>query len=395
MRYQFINKTKLYLSIAIINLLFVLSCNEKKHIENKIDFSFEKLSESTISETISNYSIVTLETTEDSKVNIIKKIVIKNERIYILNHQENKQEILIFSMNGEYINKIPKKSKGEDDFLSIVDFDIHPVNGHIAILDQKQKRFVTFNESTKFINSNKINFLAKEIAYGIKDGKVYMVIHAKASKEDSDINFEIITYDENDNLSETFFPFDRKMISVQSDKPTIMKRGGKVMFLEAGTNSLYEIDLRKYKKKSNLTFSKPVLPVDKMYGAFYRGEVDLTNYIYNVDYFESDRIVYITFSGINGDYIGIYDKEACSSSLFNMLLDPSCKCGMKIDIVGSFKNYFIVQIPRIKISNVMDVLDNERIKCSNKNMFEIIDNMKPGENPILLLLELKYQTDEA
>lgn len=389
MSYKCLYKVKRFLGLTLMIIPFIFSCSEEKRTEHSIDFSYEKLSESIISVIISNYSIIKLETIDDSKINIIKKVVIKNEKIYVLNHQENKQEILIFTMNGDYVNKISKNYEEGNDSLNIVDFDIHPINGNITILNQKLRQLVTFSKDTKFIERFKIHSPAKEIAYGVTNKKAFIVLHTKSSDKDSEPGFEISTYDENYKLLKNFFPYSNKNGYVRSNERTLMKRNGNVMFLREGTKNLYEVVSKKCRNISNFVFSKPVLPADKIYDAFFSGEVDLTNYIYNIDYFESDTTVLTTFSSIDGNYIGIYNKESGSSVLYNMLLDPSCKCGIKIDITGAWLNNFIVQIPRTKISNVMDVLDSDRSKCNNEEIFEIIDNMDPGENPILLLLELK------
>jgi hypothetical protein len=390
MGYKFLYKVKSILGITLMTIPFIFSCSDEIQTKNSIDFSLEKRSESTVSEIISNYSIVKLETSEDSKINIIKKVVIQNEKIFVLNFQENKQEVMIFSMDGEYLGKIPDNGETEKKISTIVDFDIHPVKGNVAVLDQKQGQVVIFGEDTKFVERYKIDGLAEEMAYGTKDGAVFTVLHTKFSDQSSEPGSEINTYDEQFKLLETYFPYNDQNSSVQSNERTLMKRNGAVMFLREGTNNLYEIESGKCRNISDFIFPNPVLPTDKMYDAFYSGKVDLTHYIFNVDYFESDSIVYTTFSGIDGNYIGIYNKETGVSKLYNMLLDPSCKCGIKIDIVGSFRNHFIVQIPRTKIPDILEVLDKERSKCSNQEVFEIIDNMRPGENPILLLMEFNF-----
>lgn len=381
--------TKKYSGIFLIAILLIFSCTKKESLENNIDFSLEKLSDSTLSDEILNYAVVKLETTDDSKINLIKKVVIQNDRIFVLNHQENKQEILIFSLDGKFLDKISENGKGEISFSSIADFDINPINGNVTILDQKKQQLVIFGEDTNFIESHKINSPAYEIAYGTDDGMVFSVLHTKPSDDNSNSGHEISIYDENYKLLRIFFPNNNQNYSTQSNKKTLMKREDKVMYLREGTNNLYEIDSKKCRNISNFIFTKPVLPTDKMYDAFFSGKVDLSQYTYNVGYFESDSIVYLTFSTIEGNFIGLYNKKSGSSSLFNILLDPACSCGIKIDIAGIFENAFIVQIPRNKIPDVMKVLDNDGKKCNNEEMFKIIDNMKPGENPILLLLKFK------
>jgi hypothetical protein len=382
-------KINLTLKIIIAMIfLFLSSCIKKENMENSIDFSSKKYSESTLSDVISNYSIIKLETIDDSRINTIKKVLIEEQKIYILNHQENKQEILIFSTNGDYIDKISEINHEENEFY-ISDFDIHPMTNQIYLLSQKQKKVVVFDEKMEFIRSFNLNYPAKEIAFGTKSGRVFVVFRVAYQKEDIESNFEIVTYDENREFTNNFFPFEKGTPHIQDNAKTLIKRNDQVMFLKGGSNLIYSIELEKCSKTSNLIFSKPILPVDKTYAAFYTGEVDLTQYLYNVNYIESDTISFVTFSSVEGNYIGIYNKNSEVSSVYNPLLDPNCQCGVTIDIVGSIDNYFIVQIPRVKISSVMDVVDSSRTKANNEEMFKIIDNMEPGTNPILLLLEIK------
>ena len=252
------NKAKRYLSIALVIISFVFSCTDKEIKGDSINFGHEILSKSIISEIISNYSIIKLETIDDSKINIIKKVIIRNGKIYVLNHQENKQEILVFSMNGDYVNKISKNYEEDNEFLNFVDFDIHPTNGNITILDQKQRQLVTFGGDTKFIERFKINSPAREIAYGVTNQKAFTVLHTKYSDKDSESGFEISTYDENYKLLKNFFPHSNKKGYVQSNERTLMKRNGNVMYLREGTNSLYEIVSGRCRNISNY-FLKPGL----------------------------------------------------------------------------------------------------------------------------------------
>lgn len=380
-------KINLAIIITMVHLS-LSSCMKKENIENRIDFSSKKYSESTLGDIISNYSIIKLETNDGSRINTIKKVLIKEKKIYVLNHQENKQEILIFSSTGNYVDKISELNNMENEFY-INDFDIHPITNQVHLLNQKRREVIVFNENAEFVKSFSLNYPAKEIAFGTKSGNVFVVYRVPNQNKNTENNFEIVTYDENSNISNNFFPFEQNIPPIQSNARTLTKRNGQVMFLKEGSNQIYSIDSEGGITTSSLIFSKPILPADKAYAAFYTGEVDLTQYFYNIDYIESDTIIYVTFSSVEGNYIGIFNKNSGASSVYNPLLDPNCQCGVTIDIVGTIENYFIVQIPRVKISSVMDVIDYSRTKSSNKEMHEIIEKMEPEENPILLLLEIK------
>lgn len=377
--------------LAILSiLLMAMSCiNHKKNDENNIDLNFDKTDTTGFHKIVSEYSIIKLETSTASKINIIKKAIVRDDRFYILNHHENRQEILIFSIMGDYITKISGINEERSRFSGIIDFDIHPTTHQIHLLDPALKSIVVFDEIGNYIKSFKISGQPKELAFGIANGKTFTVVHNEYPQKNTGTLYEITIYDDENKITNTYFPFEMSNHPVRNQTKAIVKRGEKVMYLQKGTGSIYEIAPNGYNKHSNLCFSKPVLPNNKEYAAFFSGEVDLSNYIYGLEYLESNRILYTTFSSSNGDFVGIYNKLSGKSSLFNLLTDPNCNCGIKIHIVGAHQNYFIVQVPRTKITGILNVIDYERNKCINGEMLENIDQMKPGENPILLLLELK------
>lgn len=372
--------------LLVFLFLLLLGC-DRKQASDRIDFTYRKLQESTILDLASAYTIVKLETEEKSRINFIKKAVIANERIYVLNHFESRQEILEFSLDGNFIGKITG-AKDQEKLSGISDFDIQPATGNLALLDSEQKEVLLYDQDRTFLQKHTVAAGARELSFGITGGKSIAALHAEPSKEAEGPGYEIFLYDENFQLVKSCFPYQEDLNTMFSKRSSLMKRDGRVLYLQEGTNNLYSLGTKGCNRIAELEFPKPVLPLDKRYDALFSGKEDLSQYVFELDYFETNQTLFTAFSGTGGDFYGIFDKTADSSMLYNVTYDPDCFCSIKIDIAGVSGDYFIVQIPRTKIKKVLSALDSDRSKCRNSEMFEVIEQMKPGENPILVLLEL-------
>lgn len=372
--------------LLVFLLLLLIGCDRKQE-GDRIDFTYQKLQESTILDLASAYTIVKLETEENSRINFIQKTCIGNERIYVLNHLESRQEILEFTMDGTFLGKI--SSEGDQGRLSgISDFDLHPITGQLVLLDPEQSNLLLYDSDRKFQQKHPVAHGARELCFGMRGDKSYAVLHASPSMEEEDPGCEIYIYDEQIQLINRCLPYEEGLRSVFSNRSKLMKRKGKVLYLREGTGTMYAIGPKGCNRIAELDFPQPVLPLDKRYDALFSGKEDLSQYVFELDYFETNQTLLTAFSSTGGDFYGIYDKVADSSMLFNVSYDPDCFCSIKLNITGTSGEYFLVQIPRTKIKKVLEALDKDRSKCRNIEMFEVIEEMKPGENPILVLLEL-------
>jgi hypothetical protein len=377
------NNNMLKIIYFVLTGVVLVSCLNNRKID-VIDFTVESLSQSTIDKSVLSYSIIVLETNNDSKINKIKKVIIKNGQIYILNHFEQRQEIITFSLDGKYINKINEK---DSNILNIPDFDIHPINGDISFINQEENKIERYSNNLDYIESYSINQKSESIIYGVDKECIYSVMNGYPLSNDSLI-YRVNIFDNNFNNIRFIFQYKSKNKNTIYKKNNIFsKRGSNVIYFQQGENYVYEIKKNKLSKIAKIVYPKQVLPIEEMYDAVFDSDVDMSNYIYNINYFESEENILSCFSSTEGKYIGIYNKKSKKATIYDMLLDPACMCDIKIDIVGTFENYFILQAPRLKVKNTLNLFDKERTKCNNNEMFDVLDKMKPGDNPILLLIE--------
>lgn len=125
----------IYPTIGILLFLFTpLNCKNyskgKQNInEVQLDLA-DKRNTKLISENLDITEIIVLETLDSSLIRNIKRIIIHNDSIIILNDRE---EILIFDSNGKFIDKIRKRGRGPGEYNNIVDITIDKKKDHLFI----------------------------------------------------------------------------------------------------------------------------------------------------------------------------------------------------------------------------------------------------------------------
>ncbi len=133
-------------------ILTVSSC--KNTSKKKISFTPEyNLSCVKKNWNVSDYfdlsKIICLETNNNSFISRIDKLVVKNERIYILDIEAN--SVFMFNTRGEYISKIYNPGKGPSEYLSIQSMDV--TNDAIYLLAwQAKQKIMKFDLGLSFIN---------------------------------------------------------------------------------------------------------------------------------------------------------------------------------------------------------------------------------------------------
>lgn len=139
-----------YLWIFII----LISCNSPEpavlktiavDISAKPDFPFSHFFE--ISKTVE------LETSENSVVSNIRKIIDTGERIFILTWGE--AQIIMFDPAGQFLGKIDRNGKGPEEYIYVVDFDIDIRNQLICLYDKRLKTILYYDFEGRFVKKVK------------------------------------------------------------------------------------------------------------------------------------------------------------------------------------------------------------------------------------------------
>lgn len=375
--------------IFLIFTVLTTSCFKEKVNDKQINFSFSKQSKETIAGIVKNYTIIPLETIDDIYLTNARKILMKDDKIYILDIMGRRHQIYIFNDQGKFVSKINSQGRGGKEYQSISDFDIHPNKEVISILDPGLRKLMNFNLNSEYQNEQKLDCWAKEFKYMNNNKHIYYVFTTKSSKSANGVGNDMYIYDDDFRLIYSALPFDKPLGMAIGNGINLMSIAGGVNYYKPNSNIIYSIGFDSLSIKYNLHFPFDVLPGEEIENAFLRGKNILHKYVYNVIYIEAANTIYTLFMHNKEVYFGIYGKQSKESLVFNEQKDPSCGCGITLNVKGTFNNSFILETDISKINGVLKMLDPGKAKCLNPEVFDIIKGLDMTSNPILILVEFK------
>ncbi|MEM7108593.1 MAG: 6-bladed beta-propeller [Bacteroidota bacterium] len=129
------------MEIRIIRLIIYLSfhfifvtCSsvEESASQQTISINVDSIREYQMHEIFSNINLIPLETTEESTISEIKKLIFHEGKYYVLDYRA--KAIFRFDASGRFLSKFQKIGKGPGEYLGIDDFIINPYSGNLEIL---------------------------------------------------------------------------------------------------------------------------------------------------------------------------------------------------------------------------------------------------------------------
>lgn len=378
-------KNILYLLIICV---FLVTCKTKRYSETTINFRFEKLSENSKSSVVKSYSLVPLETTEQSYLTKIVRLDVWGDKIFILEYIGPRRNLYIFSREGKYINKLSAQGRGPREYQSIIDFDIHPTKKYISVLDPGLRKIKNYDSNSNYIDERAFDSWGKEFKYFTAGEKVFTTISTKASKfSKQGNNFDIEVYGENKELLYSALPFKDAVSIGAGNQISMFRIGNSISYRQVNTNIVYSIGPDTIRTKYILDFPYPVMPGNELENAFFKGKKIFEKYVYFVNYFETEQMILVQFTHDKNPYWGIYDKRSKRSVLFHGEIDPSCKCDVSLRVIGTWEKGFVIETDYSKITKVIQTLDPEKSKCKTPQMTDIINKLDMTSNPVLLFVE--------
>lgn len=130
-------------NLIILLVIIFCSCGRKSNNETSNDGSIIEInllskpgpSLKKLSELAANVDYIPFQTIESSLISsIVRKVVFKDKRIYILSGEE----IMCFNMDGKFLFKIGNKGRGPEEYTYLIDFDISYDNKFLTILSRNK-----------------------------------------------------------------------------------------------------------------------------------------------------------------------------------------------------------------------------------------------------------------
>ncbi len=166
-----------------------------------------------MSELYSALEYIKLETTPESLIAQVSKIIPLDTQLLIVDKESSK--ILLFDVNGKFMRTIGSKGVGAGEFIEIEDVAVDKKGEEIFVLEHSGKRILIYDLKGNFANDIKTDFIAHEIEY-LGNGSLacYCDYSANETYEKNEMRPNLILLDLNSTEAHPFL-YVPQSISVQ------------------------------------------------------------------------------------------------------------------------------------------------------------------------------------
>lgn len=370
------NKNRSYMNrnvLYVVLVIFCIACTERK-VSDTVNVkqinikTNEIIDDVSISELVSEYKFVVLESTDESLLGQIDKVELFDDYIYVLDSR-NTKKVLRFSRSGKFLNKISAIGNGPGEYLLPDDISINQKTGDIAILDQTKVSI--FSPENKFIRTVKLPIYAYKFIW-------YDNRFAFYNRADNDL---VVTDDVDGKQLSALFKNDERKKLVLNYPFQLIDGGEDVLYFTNLEYSIYKLSGNSVKSHVKFNFENNM---------FSDSHLDkLQNEPNSVDDFV--QIKYCNETSTHIFMVYLY-KRVPYFVLFNKL-DSVLKTidmrGIKNDltytlepplIIGVYDDYFIAKF------DYSNIVDKESFAV---NMVDNNVELNDMSNPILLFFKFK------
>lgn len=179
---------------------------------------------------------IVLETTPESTIGTIDKLIVRENKIYILDKEITKS-LFVFSIEGKFLYKINRAGRGPGEYIFPDDFSIDHSKNELLIWDIDQKKILFYNK-TQFIKEKSISHKFSFISH-LRD-HIVAVNNSCMEKENC---FKVLLFDKELNIKEKLEPFERKDDRVNWDLQIPLSEDNSGVYItEAFSNTIYKVD---------------------------------------------------------------------------------------------------------------------------------------------------------
>ncbi len=254
-----------FLKISLLVLL-VTSCNTKTNVSyralkannNLHTINLSKIAEKeelSIDSVFYEPRYITLETTNQSLISEISKMIVRNDTIYIMDASKVQQTIFAFNIKGKFLYRINARGQGPGEYSKIHDFYVDNDNKQIGILSFSEIYKYDFNG--KFIEKLK---LRKHYLTEVTYSSGYIYGRKDAYSGFSGKVYAIKVFDPQGNLIYDDYPEDKNIMNSPikngRSKTHLTIYNDKVFFHPFYNDTIYEIQKDNIKLFLNVDFGK-------------------------------------------------------------------------------------------------------------------------------------------
>lgn len=389
------------LKIFSIIAIFV-SCNEENSIKtNRIYIDPTDVnSEINTSDFISEAKYLKLSTKEGAQIGAIDKLILKNDRIYILDSRIA-VGLFIYDMNGQLLFDIQHYGRGPGEFMGPYDFAIDDVNDEIIIYDARAAKLSKYRLSDgEFIEDVLIDFRFRKFKV-LQDQYVFYL----DNRPSGELCCNIVVTDKNLNIKDEYLDIKPGMRGSYFSLPknfTDTENG--LFFTAQSDHQIYKITEDNFEEYIYIDFGDFALPDEyfENYDSYEERWETAEGSVKNIsNYFVTDSFTFFNY-WLNDDIYYYFKSIRTSKTVhfkkkdLNNDLNVGPEFVWPVEIKGDYMIW--VQQPNWLFKYLeekkKDMSNKEWKKFTNDNsaLFEFADKLVPGqENPYLVFTKIRLE----
>ncbi|MCL2502372.1 MAG: 6-bladed beta-propeller, partial [Bacteroidales bacterium] len=201
-----------------------------KTIQWKLNKDFE------IKDIVKNIQYVILENdSQESMFHEINKLIIKNDRIYILD--SDSPSLLVFDIKGKFLHRIGRQGNGPGEYVRFINFTVNE-SDEVFVYDIAKGNIMKFDKGGNFIDSNESLFGLRDFVHLPDDQFLSSLnIHVK-----NNLNRKVILTDDFRESDKSFFTYHKNFMDNRFNLVTFTSFEDKIAYMYPVNDTLFIFD---------------------------------------------------------------------------------------------------------------------------------------------------------
>lgn len=375
--------------LAALSLLFIANCCRNNNV---LEIKTIVINPSdTVKGGFSDYfeveNYIPLQTSDSSVLQTIRKIYIANNKIFILTWGET--QILVFDINGKFLNKIGTFGRGPNEYSYVVDFSVSSNGDTICLYDKGYKKTFYYNNHGTLLLTQDLN-ADLETFMVLPSGNIVGYSYLNYVQPLNDTIYQLWFFKDSKAV-DGFLPVSKDVLGNSIGLPSTFNSTTSGNFFIPYTQNivynitenpfnispLYKIDFKERTIPDNIL----ELPRKEMNEAFDKA------FILNGEFIGSKDLVFNIYSReLRKSMVAIFNLEKEKHVLFNSdkIWDSTNELTIKVDI----QNTYYGRDRLIAISDPVDLLSHDYENA--KSLGSILkQKLKETDNPTLVIYKEK------
>jgi hypothetical protein len=353
--------------ILVLSCFLLFSCHNKRRPVQSIDnvpvqdIKWKSQKDFEIKDLIKDIQYIQIENKTECLFSEINKLIIENDRIYILDMYGTKS-LLVFDITGKFLHKIGSVGVGPGEYTHYINFDVH--DNIVYVNDISKNKILIFDESGKYIKSVNSSFSFSD--FYILEQKKYLL---SLYKEDNNNNDKIIVTNDFKKSETAYFSFSKDSKDNKGNPRSFQPFQKKIAYMYPVSDTLYILN-----EQGNVEcgyffdFGTKKLPErlkdDYTEATRQRRDNDYI-YIYNTPVIINQYIFAELFIG-NQKCLAVFDLEK-NESTYELITPENCNfkninfpvCAMDGSILVSYIDNYFYEI--MKDKDLLDAKTTEHL----------------------------------